>query len=76
MRAIESEPSSINNSRRITLSRVVVLPEKLDAAHIILLLFVEAQRDINYSVRVINVEFRLGREINKPETPIFARVIL
>jgi len=65
---IESEPSSITIHGE-SLCRALWCCRKTRCGAHNIALFVEAQRDINYSVRVINVEFRLGRESINPKRP-------
>ncbi len=48
---------------------------EIDSPDVVLLLFVEAQRNVDYFLHVVNVEFRLGREVDEAEAAILAGVI-
>src|SRR5579885_620146 len=49
---------------------------ELDASHVILLLFVEAQREVDDLLRIVDVEIGLGREIDEAVFAVGAGVIL
>src|SRR5579885_2809837 len=69
-RVLKISPSSIINSRRMTLSRVVWFPEKIDAADKELLTLIERQRQVDL-VRVRNgLKARLGDEIDVTELAV------